>query len=93
MKVFDIEDGAALVRNAESCTMCRECIRDPDWDRHLKLKRVKNHFIFSIETTGALRPEDIFTEAISVFLSKLGTMRGGLGQLAPSDDATNLDHA
>jgi DNA-directed RNA polymerase alpha subunit len=39
--------------------MCRECIRKDGWDRRVALKRVANHFIFTVESTGILPPEEI----------------------------------
>eukprot|EP01027_Heterolobosea_sp_BB2_P021055 GEZU01030114.1.p1 GENE.GEZU01030114.1~~GEZU01030114.1.p1 ORF type:complete len:380 (-),score=76.18 GEZU01030114.1:121-1212(-) len=74
MNVYDIEDlggeKRAYVARPRDCTMCRECIRGDDWSSRIKLKRVKDHFIFSIESTGILRPEDIFKEAIRIFIEK-----------------------
>jgi DNA-directed RNA polymerase I and III subunit RPAC1 len=78
MNVFDIEDlgsvRQAVVKNSRNCTMCRECIRDPEWDKKIKLLRIKDHFIFSVESTGIYPPEVIVTEAIKVLLSKCRTI-------------------
>lgn len=63
MNVFDIEDGAAVVKRPRQCTMCRECIRHGDWNKRVRLSRMKDHFIFSVETVGALSPADIFRQA------------------------------
>eukprot|EP00741_Cyanophora_paradoxa_P015075 tig00020848_g14546.t1 len=74
MKVFDIEDLAggkkAVVRRPRNCTLCRECIRSPDWQKRIKLKRLKSHFIFTIESTGALAPHVLFQEAIKILIEK-----------------------
>lgn len=82
MGVFDIEDTPipagskggkgkkAVVKNARNCTMCRECIRHPGWDEKIALQRVKDHFIFSIESTGALVPAVLFSEAITILYAK-----------------------
>ncbi len=75
MKVFDIEDfgggrkKAKVVRPRE-CTLCRECIRGDGWDKRVQLRRVKEHFIFTIESTGALPPEVLFTEAVKILEEK-----------------------
>lgn len=45
MNVFDIEDGQAIVKNVEKCTMCRECIRSPEFEEVIKLRRLRSHFI------------------------------------------------
>ena len=67
MGVFDVEDlggvVTAVAARPRSCSMCRECIREPEWDDRIKLSRVRDHFIFSIESTGILPPEVLFGEA------------------------------
>eukprot|EP00002_Diphylleia_rotans_P008001 TRINITY_DN17660_c0_g1_i1.p1 TRINITY_DN17660_c0_g1~~TRINITY_DN17660_c0_g1_i1.p1 ORF type:complete len:359 (-),score=74.93 TRINITY_DN17660_c0_g1_i1:48-1124(-) len=74
MGVFDIEDIAGVKRavptRPRDCSMCRECIREPEWQRRVNLLRVKNHFIFSIESTGILPPEVILQEGIKVLQKK-----------------------
>ncbi|KAL3851118.1 hypothetical protein ACJIZ3_013000 [Penstemon smallii] len=75
VKVFDIEDigkgrKRATVSRSRSCTLCRECIRGDSWDQLVALRRVKNHFIFTIESTGALPPEVLFTEAVKILEDK-----------------------
>ncbi|KAL3821143.1 hypothetical protein ACJIZ3_007048 [Penstemon smallii] len=75
VKVFDIEDigrgrKRATVARPRSCTLCRECIRGDDWDKLVALRRVKDHFIFTIESTGALPPEVLFTEAVKILEDK-----------------------
>ncbi|CAI9772788.1 unnamed protein product [Fraxinus pennsylvanica] len=75
VNVFDIEDigkgrKRATVARPRSCTLCRECIRGDDWDKYVALRRVKDHFIFTIESTGALPPEVLFTEAVKILEGK-----------------------
>ena len=38
--------------------------------RCAQLARLKDHFIFSVESTGALPPETLFTEAVKVLMQK-----------------------
>jgi hypothetical protein len=76
MKVFDIEDLGngefrAYVARPRQCTMCRECIREQKWQNKVQLGRVKDHFIFSIESTGILLPEVLFEEAVKVLMGKI----------------------
>nr|XP_023881469.1 DNA-directed RNA polymerases I and III subunit RPAC1 isoform X4 [Quercus suber] len=74
--VFDIEDIAngrkrLTVAQPRACTLCRECIRGgEEWEKRVSLRRVKDHFIFTIESTGALPPEVLFTEAVKILESK-----------------------
>eukprot|EP01106_Pelomyxa_sp_JSP_P014766 TRINITY_DN481_c0_g1_i2.p1 TRINITY_DN481_c0_g1~~TRINITY_DN481_c0_g1_i2.p1 ORF type:complete len:284 (+),score=57.87 TRINITY_DN481_c0_g1_i2:190-1041(+) len=69
MKVFDVdvESAEAYVKKPRNCTLCRECIRS-DWG--VKLGRVRDHFIFTIESTGAMTASDLFSEALDVLMAK-----------------------
>ncbi|OMJ90132.1 hypothetical protein SteCoe_7522 [Stentor coeruleus] len=67
-KVFDIEDGKAIVANMRDCTSCRECLRDENFG--VVLGKVKDHFIFSIESTGILKPRRILRDAILILKKK-----------------------
>lgn len=81
MKVFDIEDlggggktgqsnKQAVVSRPRDCTMCRECIRKEGWSDKVNLRRKADHFIFTVESTGAMAPEIIVREAIAVLKDK-----------------------
>ncbi|CAI5473944.1 unnamed protein product [Closterium sp. Yama58-4] len=75
MNVFDIEDmGNGIQRatapRARNCTVCRECIREEGWGDYIQLRRKRDHFIFSVESTGALPPNVLFTEAVKLLESK-----------------------
>lgn len=78
MNVFDIEDlghsRRAVVKRPRECTMCRECIREGDWDKIVSLQRVNDHFIFSIEPVGMLSARDILKEAVGVLREKCRTL-------------------
>ncbi|XP_045819431.1 DNA-directed RNA polymerases I and III subunit RPAC1-like isoform X2 [Trifolium pratense] len=75
----------ARVVNARACTLCRECIREKEsedgadkaivikkkeWEDLISLRRVKDHFIFTIESTGAISPDVLFTEAVKILEDK-----------------------
>ncbi|CAD5191171.1 unnamed protein product [Musa acuminata subsp. malaccensis] len=75
VNVFDIEDlgnaggKKAVVANPRACTLCRECIRGVT-EELVELRRIKDHFIFTIESTGALSPEELFVEAVKILEDK-----------------------
>ncbi|KAM0936514.1 putative DNA-directed RNA polymerase [Dioscorea sansibarensis] len=74
VNVFDIEDVGkgekkAVVANPRACTLCRECIRGVN-EPQVELRRAKNHFIFKIESAGAIPPEVLFTEAVKILEEK-----------------------
>lgn len=79
MNVFDIEDiidsdgetvPTAVVSRPRDCTMCRECIRLEGWESKVQLTRKADHFIFSVESTGCIPPEDIVRQGIAVLKDK-----------------------
>ncbi|GAM28958.1 hypothetical protein SAMD00019534_121340 [Acytostelium subglobosum LB1] len=79
MKVFDIEDsGQAFAARPLNCTMCRECIRDPEMEPLVKLERIRDHFIFSIESVGTLEPKSLFKQAIQILIDKCVTVENSL---------------
>jgi len=86
MKVFDIEDlgdegKRAVVAKPRQCTMCRECIRKPKFTPLIQLGRVKDHFIFMIESTGIVTPRELFREAIKIMIEKATTLENQLDNL------------
>lgn len=82
MDVFDIEDlggvPTATVSRPKNCSMCRECIRDTSYADQIELRRVRDHFIFSIESTGIYTPGELFKEAIKVLMAKTDKVIGEL---------------
>ena len=40
----------------------RECIRLEGWSERVELRRVSDHFIFSVESSGCIPPEVIVRE-------------------------------
>jgi len=60
----------AVVQNARYDSCSRNVLRHDDLAECVVLSRVKDHFIFSVESVGAMAPETIFTEAIDVLVSK-----------------------
>eukprot|EP01090_Pellita_catalonica_P022813 TRINITY_DN8_c0_g1_i1.p1 TRINITY_DN8_c0_g1~~TRINITY_DN8_c0_g1_i1.p1 ORF type:complete len:339 (+),score=37.32 TRINITY_DN8_c0_g1_i1:1017-2033(+) len=89
MNVFDIEDmGKATVARPRNCSMCRECIRESRFERRINLLRVKNHFIFSVESTGILPPDEIVNQAIQILRTKCSNL---LQQIENLNFAVNDD--
>ncbi|WJX31449.1 hypothetical protein P8452_19874 [Trifolium repens] len=41
-----------------------------EWEDLISLRRVKDHFIFTIESTGAITPDVLFTEAVKILEDK-----------------------
>ncbi|XP_033469100.1 DNA-directed RNA polymerases I and III subunit RPAC1 isoform X3 [Epinephelus lanceolatus] len=72
--VIDIEDvngkKVAKVVNSRLDTCSREVLRHNDLKNVVKLGRLRDHFIFTVESTGILPPDVLVTEAIKVLMAK-----------------------
>lgn len=53
------------------------------WKGLLQLRKVKDHFIFTIESTGAWRPHEIFEYAVQLMMSKCDKVLEGLQKYPP----------
>uniref|UniRef100_A0A8C6T4Z9 DNA-directed RNA polymerases I and III subunit RPAC1 n=1 Tax=Neogobius melanostomus TaxID=47308 RepID=A0A8C6T4Z9_9GOBI len=60
----------AKVVNSRLDTCSREVLRHDDLKNLVKLGRIRDHFIFTVESTGILQPDVLVTEAIKVLMSK-----------------------
>lgn len=71
MGVFDIEDVGssgprAVVKRPRACTTCRECLRPEGWADRVHLRKVNEHFLFRVESTGALPATTLVDMALRV---------------------------
>ena len=60
----------AEVHNPYACTMSRNYMRDPVLKESIKITRIPNHFIFSIESVGMMAPGVILAESLRVLQNK-----------------------
>nr|CAB3491936.1 unnamed protein product [Digitaria exilis] len=82
VNVFDIEDlgnggKRAVVAKPRACTLCRECVMGPSGEKNptkanVLIRGVGYCFslLVTIESTGALPPEVLFTEAVKILEEK-----------------------
>jgi DNA-directed RNA polymerase I and III subunit RPAC1 len=72
MGVFDIEDLGSTVKvvNERNCSLCLECVRREGWENAVRLERVADHYIFSVESTGVMSPAMIVVRALEVLQEK-----------------------
>lgn len=54
----------AVVQDAMKDTVSRECLRHPEFEGKVKLGRRRDHFIFSIESTGQWDSDELFLESV-----------------------------
>ncbi len=67
--ILYIEDNSLKVRNVLECTLCRACeeVCEP---QAIKVSWVENSYVLTIESTGALPPEKIVSEAAKILERK-----------------------
>jgi DNA-directed RNA polymerase I and III subunit RPAC1 len=71
----------AVVENAFRDTVSRECLRHPEFKDKVKLGRVRDHFIFRVESTGQWESDEIFLESVRLLKGKAQRLRNGLNEL------------
>ena len=79
--VIEIEDGEVVVKDARSDSGSREVLRHPELADKVKLLKIRDHFIFNIESTGALDPLDLMREAVKLLKYKCKVYRNELDVL------------
>jgi len=60
----------AVVKNARVDTCSRNVYRHEDLRDAVELTKVRDHFIFTVESTGALKPQELFIQAIDLLADK-----------------------
>ncbi|KAL4921389.1 DNA-directed RNA polymerase [Aspergillus aurantiobrunneus] len=71
----------AVVRDAFNDTVSRECLRHEEFRGKVKLGRVRDHFIFNIESTGQFDSDVLFLESVQVLKLKCARWKRGLTDL------------
>ncbi|SAM67091.1 probable Rpc40-40 kD subunit of DNA-directed RNA polymerases I and III [Ustilago bromivora] len=79
----------AYVKDARKDTISREVLRHAEFEDKVKLGRVRDHFLFELESTGIIPPEKLLPEAIKTLRGKIATLRKSLDHL----EATGLETA
>lgn len=74
-------DEKAVVKDAMRDTVSRECLRHDEFKDKVKLGRVQDHFIFSIESTGQLPSDMLFLESVNVLKYKAKRLLRALDEL------------
>ena len=60
----------AIVKNPYACTMSRNYMKHDKLAKAIKITRITDHFIFSIESVGMYRPAVLLAEALRVLQRK-----------------------
>ena len=64
----------AKVVNPYACTMSRNYMRNPTLAKAVRMRRVPNHFIFSVESVGMQKPAVLVAEALKVLKGKCNNL-------------------
>ena len=67
----DIENLGECMQ-CEECTMCVKSMNHPE--ELLKVGLYEDQFLFTVESTGALPPEDIVTKAFNILIDKMSEL-------------------
>lgn len=59
---------------------------EPKWEGVVQLRKIKNHFIFTIQSTGAWKPHELFQYAIKILKSKCDKVLEGLQRYPRAED-------
>jgi DNA-directed RNA polymerase I and III subunit RPAC1 len=56
--------------NPYACTMSRNYMRDPRLEKAIRMSRIPDHFIFSVESVGAFSPGVLVAQALQILQRK-----------------------
>jgi len=73
--VVEIVDGEAKVVGARKDTVSREVLRHEEFRGRVELGRVRDHFIFSVESVGQWDADTIFLESVGVLQAKVNRLK------------------
>lgn len=69
------ENEQAYVADARKDTVSREVLRHEEFEGKVKLGRKRTHFIFNVESTGAMTPLEIFLKSVRILKNKAEYLR------------------
>ncbi|KAI8382379.1 DNA-directed RNA polymerase [Blakeslea trispora] len=76
----------AKVVNARKDTVSREVLRHEKFNGKVRLTRVRDHFIFNVETSGIIPAEHIFLSALDVFMDKIKDIQPLVDRVVSNDE-------
>ena len=68
----------AVVKNTFKDTVSRECLRHEEFQGKVRLGRQRDHFIFSVESTGQFESDALFLESVKVLRAKCSVLKKDL---------------
>lgn len=82
-EVTDPETGVkkAVVADPMKDTVSRECLRHDEFKDKVKLGRYRDHFIFSVESTGQAPSDELFIDSLRLLKEKCSRFKRDLAEL------------
>lgn len=74
-------ENGVQVADARKDTVSREVLRHPEFEGMVRLGRIQDHFLFSVESTGVYEPEALVPASIDVLRKKLALLKLALEAL------------
>jgi DNA-directed RNA polymerase I and III subunit RPAC1 len=74
-------ENKAVVDKPMNDTVSRECLRHPEFKDKVKLGRVRDHFIFRVESTGQIESDELFLESVKTLRIKAQRIKRGLDEM------------
>lgn len=71
----------AVVQNPFKDTVSRECLRYDEFKDKVKLGRVRDHFIFMVESTGQFESDFLFLESVKMLKLKCARLKRSLANI------------
>ncbi len=78
--ILKLKEGKVAVENIEECILCRECEAACEKGA-IKVSYESNKFIFYLESTGALKVDEIVKEALRILNGKLDELEAQVKQI------------
>lgn len=66
----DSKTGDAYIKDSRKDTVSREVLRHDEFKGKVRLGRQRDHFIFNVESTGSMQPDEIFVKSIQKLKGK-----------------------
>ncbi|KZT04796.1 uncharacterized protein LAESUDRAFT_657174 [Laetiporus sulphureus 93-53] len=77
-------------RSLRNESMSREVLRHKEFEGCVELKRIRDWFIFNVESEGPYKPQDLFAESIKVMRQKLTNIRQAAEALSADVDGAGV---
>lgn len=74
----------AVVLDTMKDTVSRECLRHEEFANKVKLGRIRDHFIFQVESLGQWDSDELFLESIKVLKTKCENLKRSLNNMGSS---------